>query len=113
VINTGLYSLAGTLGTPEGVELPVGALIIRAGIDPAIGQPAFWYLYPEEAGRPHAWEKRILLVVATHTAVPDLATHRGMWWVAATVFHLFELPLDSDPSLLVNVFKKEAEDGKT
>jgi hypothetical protein len=100
--------LEGELGAVLKVELPQGATVIRAGISPDDRSPAFWFLCDPTASK----ENRFFTVVCTGTEVPDEAQHCGMWWEGALVFHLFELDKSSDPSLLVNVFGKEADDGE-
>ena len=83
-------SLSGKLNVPEKHYMPKGAEILRAGIDPATQQPAFWFLADNEALSEEV-EQRIVLVVSTGVEVPDGATHRGMWWAGSETFHLFEL----------------------
>ncbi len=69
------------------VVMPKGAKVVRGGIDPASGGPAFWYVCnteDEEIGR-------TFIVVLTGAQLEWPAIHRGMWWAAAQTYHLFEL----------------------
>ncbi len=91
-IEIGVYPLRGTLYAPEIVELPGAALIMRAGINPADGQPAFWYRFNVVDGKPmYGPSKHKIVVTTTGHRVPHPANHIGMWWAASETFHMFEL----------------------
>jgi len=115
VINTGKVALKVKLGVPEKIDLPWASRLLRTGIDPWTGAPALWFRYPVQTSETPQTDKRTFLVTTTGIAVPDETMHCGMWWMGAQVFHLWELYPDEydehDPSLLVNIFAKEAEEG--
>ena len=91
---------------PLRLQLPVGSVVIRAGIEPGPGTPAFWFVCdPTQEEK----EERYFVVKSTGGDVKCPATHHGMCWEANLVFHLWELGSGSDPSLLVNVFSEEEE----
>jgi hypothetical protein len=107
MLSTEKIMLGGELGRPFKLAVDKSAELLRAGIDPATGQPALWILFDKD--HPEGPEYRDLLVVTTGMPIPAGATHRGMWWGAAETFHLFEL--ESDPALLTNVLGgEESED---
>ncbi len=88
------------LNKPFRMKLPHNARLIKVGIEPGKGTPAFWYLLdPGNDVDPE--EERYFVVAYTGHVLKAPATHHGMWWEAADVYHLFEL--HSDPSLLINV----------
>jgi hypothetical protein len=72
------------------VIMPKSAKVVRGGIDPASGGPAFWYVEntaDEEVGRE-------FIVVLTDAQLEWPCIHRGMWWAAAETYHLFELGVE-------------------
>jgi hypothetical protein len=102
------HSLAGQkVHAPFRVKLPFHSRIVRAGIEPGVGTPAFWFITDPEISSEETTthEERYFMVAFTGHKVLSPVTHHGMWWEADFVFHLFEL--HNDPSLLVNIFKDE------
>ena len=77
------------------VELPHGSRIIRTGISPDTGAPAFWFACDPQATK----TPRRFIVTFTGHEVDGSAQHMGMWWEGAYVFHLWELYPKFDPSL--------------
>jgi hypothetical protein len=77
------------------VMMPKCAKIVRSGIDPASGGPAFWYVCNTEDEE----LLRNFIVVLTDAQLEWPATHRGMWWAAADTFHLFELEYEEIPAV--------------
>lgn len=71
--------------------LPSGAEVLRAGFDPANGQPTIWYTHRDY----DELVSREFVIVETGpnqgAELPDYVKHRGMWWYAAQTFHLFEI----------------------
>jgi hypothetical protein len=85
------------VGEAFALDLPRGAKLLRAGIDPASGTPAVWFHFrPEE---PQPIERRRFFVIehmppndASHfSGDEERVTHCGMWWAASQTYHLFEI----------------------
>lgn len=88
MLSTTKVMLTGKIGERHKIPVPHGGELLRAGIDPATGQPAVWYLAdPEELDGSFI----PVVVVTTGMAVPDGAQHIGMWWGGVETFHLFKL----------------------
>lgn len=86
------------VGEAFALDLPRGAELLRAGIDPASGGPAIWFHYPVEDPQP-VIRRKFFVIEHSLPNVPSFdyddeqehVVHRGMWWAAAQTYHLFEL----------------------
>lgn len=96
IIVTGLRLPNVAVGEAFEMTLPVGAEVLRAGIDPANGSPTLWIKF-FESKRHSVYIRRFIGVETAPGAEAridnkgDTATPCGTWWAAGQTYHLFEL----------------------
>jgi len=88
------------------LELLDCMVALRAGIDPGGGVPTVWFQHALslEKTPTETVERRFVVVEHTlgQTAHKDVGgrvvVHLGMWWAAASTYHLFEIfPRNPEP----------------